>query len=71
MLATSPNELDGNLVVGAPGNDDVSELLGGHAELLVGGLHIGQVVVQHLVQAPPQLLCVLYSQKKFIIYLVE
>ena len=54
-----PNQLYGNLVVGAPGNDDVGELLGGHAELLVGRLHKAQVVLQHLVQITAQLLCVL------------
>jgi len=60
-----PNELYGNLVVRPPGNDDIGKLLGGHAELLVGGLHEGEIVLEHLVQVPPQLLRVLINSRNY------
>ena len=42
------DQVDGDLVVGAPRDDDVSMLLSRHTELLIGGLHEVYVVVQYL-----------------------
>jgi len=56
MLA---DKLDGDLVVRPTGNNDVSKLLGGHAELLKGRLDVVDVLVEHLVKITSQLINVL------------
>ena len=49
------DKVEGDDVLGAPGDDHVSVLLGRDAELLEGGLDEGRVLVQHVLQIPPPL----------------
>ena len=49
------DEVEGDDVLGAPGDDHVSVLLGRDAELLEGGLDEGRVLVQHVLQIPSSL----------------
>ena len=49
------DKVEGDDVLGAPGDDHVSVLLGRDAELLEGGLDEGRVLVQDVLQVPPSL----------------
>ena len=49
------DKVEGDDVLGAPGDDHVGVLLGRDAELLEGGLDEGRVLVQHVLQVPPSL----------------
>ena len=49
------DEVEGDDVLGAPGNDHVGVLLSRDAELLEGGLDEGRVLKEHVLQVPPSL----------------